>query len=128
MSDGINNRILIIKGILAEKCGLDPDLYDEIEDIFNEIQILDKAKDDALKYEREQKQYKQQSNCDLPHVSVSLLSDLPENKPLYKDSGLWQLRSDDMDEVIIQQHSEESDEAFLEKCREIQREKERNER
>lgn len=68
------------------------------------------------------------SNCNLPHVSVSLLSDLPENKPLYKDSGLWQLRSDDMDEVIIQQHSEESDEAFLEKCREIQREKERNER
>ena len=70
----------------------------------------------------------QQSNCNLPHVSVSLLSDLPENKPLYKDSGLWQLRTDDMDDVIIQQHSDESDKDFLEKCREIQREKERNER
>ena len=74
------------------------------------------------------KDTKQQSNCNLPHVSVSLLSDLPENKPLYKDSGLWQLRTDDMDDVIIQQHSDESDEDFLEKCREIQREKERNER
>lgn len=72
MSDGINNRILIIKGILAEKCGLDHDLYDEIEDIFNEIQILDKAKDDALKYEREQKQSEQQCNCDLPQVSARL--------------------------------------------------------
>lgn len=81
-----------------------------------------------LRSEREQKDSEQQSNCNLPHVSVSLLSDLPENKPLYKDSGLWQLRTDDMDDVIIQQHSDESDEDFLEKCREIQREKERNER
>lgn len=74
------------------------------------------------------KESEKQSNCNLPQVSVPLLSDLPENKPLYKDSGLWQLRTDDMEDVIIQQHSDESDDTFLEKCREIQREKERNER
>ena len=76
----------------------------------------------------EAKQSEQQSNCNLPRVSVSLLSDLPENMPLYKDSGLWQLRTDDMDDVVIQQHSNESDNEFLEKCHEIQREKEKNER
>ena len=48
MSEGIDGRILIIKGILAERCGLNPDTYDEISEIFEEIQILDKAKDDAL--------------------------------------------------------------------------------
>lgn len=33
---------------------------------------------------------------------------LPENKPLYKDSGLWQIRSDDMEDVIFQQYVNES--------------------
>ena len=110
-----------------------PSLFDEVGERYSATPIGDKTAKRMLNIinlleSALEKQSEQQSNCDLPHVSVSLLSDLPENKPLYKDSGLWQLRSDDMDEVIIQQHSEESDEAFLEKCREIQREKERNER
>ena len=71
MSEGINNRILIIKGILAEKCGLNPDIYDEISEIFEEIQILDKAKDDALVFEREQKLSKQECNCNKPAVMFS---------------------------------------------------------
>ena len=73
------------------------------------------------------KESEQQSNCNLPHVIVSLLSDMPENKPLYKDSGLWQLRTDDMDDVILQQSSDESDNDFIERCKEIQRTKESNE-
>ncbi len=41
---------------------------------------------------------------------------LPENKPLYKDSGLWQLRSDDMEKVIIQQEVNEPIADFLSRC------------
>ncbi len=41
---------------------------------------------------------------------------LPENKPLYKDSGLWQLRSDDMEKVIVQQEVNESIADFLSRC------------
>ena len=73
------------------------------------------------------KESEKQSNCNLPQVIVSLLSDMPENKPLYKDSGLWQLRTDDMDDVILQQSSDESDNDFIERCKEIQRTKESNE-
>lgn len=47
------------------------------------------------------------------------LDGLPENKPLYKDSGLWQMRSDDMEDVIIQQGVNESDDSFLSRCRDV---------
>ena len=45
----VNNKILIIKGILAEKCGIDSDLYDELSDLLDDIKILNNAKDSALK-------------------------------------------------------------------------------
>lgn len=48
---------------------------------------------------------------------VGELNNLPENLPLYKDSGLWQLRSDDMETVLIQQGCNESANEFLERCR-----------
>jgi len=32
-----------------------------------------------------------------------MLDNLLENRPLYKDSGLWQIRTDDMEEVIFEQ-------------------------
>ena len=32
-----------------------------------------------------------------------MLNELPENRPLYKDSGLWEIRSDDMEEVLYAQ-------------------------
>jgi len=50
-------------------------------------------------------------------VSGSLLADFPENRPLYKDSGLWQMRPDDMEDVIIQQGVNESDAEFIERCK-----------
>jgi len=50
-------------------------------------------------------------------VSGSLLADFPENRPLYKDSGLWQMRTDDMEDVIIQQGVNESDAEFIERCK-----------
>jgi len=50
-------------------------------------------------------------------VKVSELDGLPENKPLYKDSGLWQLRSDDMKDVIVQQRVNESNNDFLLRCK-----------
>lgn len=40
----------------------------------------------------------------------------PENKVLIKDSGLFQLRSEDLTEVILQQSANESNEKFLEWC------------
>jgi len=46
-------------------------------------------------------------------VLLELIDNLPENTPLYKDSGLWQIRSDDMENVLCQQEVNESFEAFL---------------
>lgn len=40
------NKISDIKMILAEKCVLESDLYEEIKDILDDIQILNDAKDD----------------------------------------------------------------------------------
>lgn len=50
---------------------------------------------------------------------TNLLSDFPENRPLYKDSGLWQMRSDDMQDVLVQQKVNESDAEFIERCKNI---------
>jgi hypothetical protein len=50
-------------------------------------------------------------------MKTILLTDFPENMPLYKDSGLWQMRSDDMEEVIVQQQVNESDEDFILRCK-----------
>lgn len=49
------------------------------------------------------------SNLDL-HIA---LDNIPENRPLYKDSGLWQVRSDDMEEVLFQQTCDESFTQFI---------------
>lgn len=48
---------------------------------------------------------------------TSLLAGFPENSPLYKDSGLWQMRSDNMEEVIIQQGVNESENDFISRCK-----------
>jgi len=45
------------------------------------------------------------------------LDDFPDNLPLYLDSGLFQLRSDDMEEVLLQQGVNESNLKFLERCK-----------
>jgi hypothetical protein len=37
-----------------------------------------------------------------------MINELPQNRPLYKDSGLWQIRSDDMEDVIYDQEVNES--------------------
>lgn len=39
---------------------------------------------------------------------ATMLENIPQNRPLYKDSGLWQVRSDNMDDVIFQQTANES--------------------
>jgi len=38
-------------------------------------------------------------SCEL----ATMLENIPANRPLYKDSGLWQVRTDDMEEVVFQQ-------------------------
>lgn len=38
----------------------------------------------------------------------AIFKNLPENRPLYKDSGLWQVRSDDMEDVLYQQDVNET--------------------
>lgn len=43
-------------------------------------------------------------SCEL----VTMLENIPENRPLYKDSGLWQVRTDDMEDVIFEQGVNES--------------------
>ena len=42
-----------------------------------------------------------------------LIDCLPQNRPLYKDSGLWQIRTDDMEDVFIQQNVTETLRGFI---------------
>jgi len=42
-----------------------------------------------------------------------LIDCLPQNRPLYKDSGLWQIRTDDMKDVYIQQNCNETLRDFI---------------
>lgn len=39
---------------------------------------------------------------------ATMLENLPQNKPLYKDSGLWEIRSDDMVDIEFQQGTNET--------------------
>ena len=43
-------------------------------------------------------------SCEL----VTMLENIPQNRPLYKDSGLWQVRTYDMVDVIFEQGVNES--------------------
>lgn len=47
---------------------------------------------------------------------AQMLHDMPENRPLYKDSGSWQVRSDDMEQVLYQQDANETFHAFVLRC------------
>ena len=67
MAELINNKILIIKGILAEKCGLNPDLYDELSELLDDIKILSDAKSSAL-----ENAYTELRQLTLPVVMCSL--------------------------------------------------------
>lgn len=42
-----------------------------------------------------------------------LIDCMPQNRPLYKDSGLWQIRTDDMSGVYIQQRTNETLRGFI---------------
>lgn len=44
---------------------------------------------------------------------TDMINNIPENRPLYKDSGLWQVRSDDMEEIYFQQKVNESFYEFI---------------
>lgn len=39
---------------------------------------------------------------------ATMLENIPQNRPLYKDSGRWQIRTDDMEDVIFEQGVNES--------------------
>lgn len=43
----------------------------------------------------------------------NLIDCLPQNRPLYKDSGLWQIRTDDMENVYMQQNCNETFRDFI---------------
>jgi len=47
------------------------------------------------------------------HTTESLIDCIPQNRPLYKDSGSWQIRTDDMDNVYMQQRSNETLRGFI---------------
>lgn len=50
-----------------------------------------------------------------------MINELDENKPLYKDSGSWQIRSDDMDDVLFEQHTNESFHQFIKRVYDTQK-------
>ena len=45
-----------------------------------------------------------------------MIDGLPQNRPLYRDSDLWQIKSDDMDNALFQQGSMESFHDFITRC------------
>lgn len=45
-----------------------------------------------------------------------MLNELPDNRPLYHDSGSWQIRSDNMEDVLYQQATNESFCNFIKRC------------
>ena len=47
------------------------------------------------------------------YSTEDLIDCLPENQPLYKDSGLWQIRTDDMENVMMYQHASETLRNFI---------------
>lgn len=47
------------------------------------------------------------------YSTEDLIDCLPENQPLYKDSGLWQIRTDDMENVLMYQNVNESLRGFI---------------
>jgi len=71
------NKILIIKGILAEKCGLPPDLYDELSDLLDGIRILNNAKDNALAELSDEL-----GNCNKPTVIKSVCPECGMTPPM----------------------------------------------
>ena len=42
-----------------------------------------------------------------------LLEMLPQNRPLYRDSGLWQVRTDNMETIFLQQRANDGLKKFL---------------
>jgi hypothetical protein len=46
---------------------------------------------------------------------LKIIDLVPENMPLYKDSDLWQIRSDNMKDVIYQQKATETFSEFIER-------------
>ena len=42
-----------------------------------------------------------------------LIDCLPQNRPLYKDGGLWQVRTDDMEDVFMHQNCNETLRGFI---------------
>ena len=47
------------------------------------------------------------------YATEDLIDCLPQNRPLYKDSGLWQVRTDDMENVLIDQNCNETLRGFI---------------
>jgi len=47
------------------------------------------------------------------YSTEDLIDCLPENQPLYKDSGLWQIRTDDMENVMMYQNANETLRGFI---------------
>lgn len=45
-----------------------------------------------------------------------MINELPGNRPLYQDSGSWQIRSDDMENVIFEQGVNESFYDFIKRA------------
>ncbi len=87
--------------------------YEEVKGIYQELNLLYenfcKELQSSTPYTNQEKFFAHSTNCEL----VQIMHNLPENAPLYKDSGLWQVRTDDMQEVIAQQTANESFEDFI---------------
>jgi hypothetical protein len=70
--------------------------------------LIDSEQYDAMQKELEAKANEKHICKEFECELTTMLENIPQNRPLYKDSGSWQVRTDDMEEVIFEQGVEES--------------------
>lgn len=113
MSERIYRDLLPSFGFADAYDNTDTLYYSDVFELYNKIETTYKSFITELQsstpFTTQEKFFAHSKNADF----VQIMHNLPENAPLYKDSGLWQVRTDDMQEVIAQQTANESFEDFI---------------
>ena len=55
------------------------------------------------------------------HETLAIMMDnLPENRPLYKDSGQWTIRDEELEKIYFEQEVNETTEEFIKRCFDVE--------
>lgn len=92
---------------VVEKIAYQQTAEDQADDLFNKMGILNEYVQELLGINVDSKR------SFMWYSTEDLIDCLPENQPLYKDSGLWQIRTDDMINVFMCQNVNETLRGFI---------------